>query len=69
MYHNGGVASSLETPPLHVKEPLDFVRHVQEDWECKVRRGINSLCTEKGIVLAKEVKHDAMFIIDIMLPC
>lgn len=55
LHHEGGVALGLEAPPLHVKEPLDFVREVQEDWEAKVRRGINTLCTEKGVVLAREV--------------
>lgn len=56
VYHQGGVASSIETPPLHKKEPLDFVRQVQEDWESKVRRGINALCTERSLVLAREVR-------------
>ena len=56
LYHGGGVASvNTEAPPLHRKEPLDFVLQVQEDWEAKLRRGINSLCTERGLVLAQEV--------------
>ena len=55
VHHEGGVALSIPAPPLHQKEPLDFVRQVQEDWESKVRRGINTLCTERGIALAREV--------------
>lgn len=55
VYHGGGVAQVVPAPPLHRKEPLDFVRQVQEDWESKVRRGINTLCTERGITLAREV--------------
>lgn len=55
LHHGGGVALKIEAPLLHSKEPLDFVRQVQEDWEAKVRRGINSLCTERGLILAREV--------------
>ena len=55
MYHGGGVALSVSAPPLHRKEPLDFVRQIQEDWESKVRRGINTLCAERGIALARQV--------------
>ena len=57
VYHGGGVALSVPVPPLHRKEPLDFVRQVQEEWESKVRRGINTLCTERGIALAREVSE------------
>lgn len=58
LYHDygEGVASvNTEASVFHRKEPLDFVRWVQEDWEAKVRRGINSLCTERGLILAREV--------------
>ena len=55
VHHEGGVAQFVPAPPLHKKEPLDFVRQVQEDWESKVRQGINTLCTERGIALARKV--------------
>ena len=55
VHHEGGVAQVVPAPPIHRKEPLDFVRQVQEDWESKIRRGINTLCTERGIALAREV--------------
>ena len=56
VHHGGGVAQIVPAPPLHRKEPLDFIRLVQEDWESMVRRGINTLCTERGIPLAREVR-------------
>ena len=55
VHHEGGVVLSIPAPPLCRKEPLDFVRGVQEDWESKVRRGINTLCKERGVALAREV--------------
>ena len=58
MHHGGGVAQVVPAPPLHQKEPLDYVRQVQEDWESKVRRGISALCTERGLALAREVGID-----------
>ena len=58
LHNEGGVPNSIETPLQHYKEPLDFIREAQEDWESKLRRGINTLCTEKGLVLAKEVCNE-----------
>ena len=31
------------------------MREVQEEWEAKLRRGVNALCTELGVPLAREV--------------
>ena len=31
------------------------MREVQEEWEVKLRRGLNTLCTELGVPLAREV--------------
>ena len=45
----------LDIPLEHRKEPLDFVREAQEEWEVKLRRGVNTLCTELGVHLAREV--------------
>ena len=55
LQNKGGVPGPLEVPLPHLKEPLDFLREAQEDWESKLRRGINALCTEKGVPLSKEV--------------
>lgn len=54
--NNGGVPHHLPIPRHHMKEPLDFVRGAQENWESKLRRGINLLCTEIGVPLSKEVR-------------
>ena len=45
----------LPIPLEHRKAPLDFVRETQEEWEVKLRRGVNTLCTELGVPLAREV--------------
>ena len=49
------VDSPITEPHPHHKEPLDFVRVAQEEWEAKLKRGINTLCTEKSLPLCKEV--------------
>ena len=53
--HQSGIPPPLDIPPKHRKEPLDFVREAQEEWEVKLRRGVNTLCTELGVPLAREV--------------
>ena len=53
--HQSGIPSPLDIPPRHRKEPLDFVREAQEEWEVKLRRGVNTLCTELGVPLTREV--------------
>ena len=51
----GVVPTVSATPPPQLKEPLDFLREAQEEWEGKLRRGINALCTDQGVPLAREV--------------
>lgn len=53
--HQSGIPPLLDIPSKHRKEPLDFVREAQEEWEVKLRRGVNTLCTELGVPLAREV--------------
>lgn len=55
VHSRGGVALSIDAPPTCRKEPLAFVAHAQEEWEAKVRRGVNALCTERGLLLARQV--------------
>ncbi|XP_064400158.1 TBC1 domain family member 19-like isoform X2 [Halichondria panicea] len=42
-----------ELRPL-CKEPLDFVRVAEEEWEATLRQGINTLAIEKNLPLCKE---------------
>ena len=53
--HQSGKPSPLDIPSEHRKEPLDFVREAQEKWEVKMKRGVNTLCTELGVPLSREV--------------
>ena len=53
--HQSGIPPPLDIPLEHKKEPLDFVREAQEEWEVKLRRGVNTLCTELGVPPAREV--------------
>ena len=53
--HQSGIPPPLDIPLEHRKELLDFVREAQEEWEVKLRRGVNTLCTELGVPLAREV--------------
>lgn len=61
MHHKGGATLRVPAPPLHKKEPLDFVRQVQEDWEAKIRGGIDTLCTERGVALVREVRGSTYY--------
>ena len=69
LQNKGGVPGPLEVPLPHLKEPLDFLREAQEDWESKLRRGINTLCTEKGVPLSKEVSCSKGVPLSKEVPC
>ncbi|KAK3100088.1 hypothetical protein FSP39_014568 [Pinctada imbricata] len=40
-------------PPEHVKEPLQFLRKAQLQWEKRILKSLNSMCTELNIPLAR----------------
>ncbi len=58
-----GIAGS-ELRPL-CKEPLDFVRVAEEEWEATLRRGINTLAIEKNLPLCKEVARFVLFFLQL----
>uniref|UniRef100_A0A672Q052 TBC1 domain family member 19-like n=1 Tax=Sinocyclocheilus grahami TaxID=75366 RepID=A0A672Q052_SINGR len=39
-------------PPEHTKEPLEYMRKAQVNWEKRILKSLNSMCTELGIPLA-----------------
>ena len=49
------VVNTVDVPPTHLKEPVDFVREAQEKWEDKLKQAINKLCTDYKVVLSQLV--------------
>uniref|UniRef100_A0A673J2Q7 TBC1 domain family member 19-like n=1 Tax=Sinocyclocheilus rhinocerous TaxID=307959 RepID=A0A673J2Q7_9TELE len=41
-------------PPEHTKEPLAYMRKTQVNWEKRILKSLNSMCTELGIPLARK---------------
>uniref|UniRef100_A0A8C2CGK5 TBC1 domain family, member 19 n=1 Tax=Cyprinus carpio TaxID=7962 RepID=A0A8C2CGK5_CYPCA len=41
-------------PPEHTKEPLAYMRKAQVNWEKRILKSLNSMCTELGIPLARK---------------
>uniref|UniRef100_A0A673LGL1 Rab-GAP TBC domain-containing protein n=1 Tax=Sinocyclocheilus rhinocerous TaxID=307959 RepID=A0A673LGL1_9TELE len=41
-------------PPEHTKEPLEYMRKAQVNWEKRILKSLNSMCTELGIPLARK---------------
>uniref|UniRef100_A0A8C7KFD6 TBC1 domain family, member 19 n=1 Tax=Oncorhynchus kisutch TaxID=8019 RepID=A0A8C7KFD6_ONCKI len=41
-------------PPEHAKEPLAYMRKAQVNWEKRILKSLNSMCTELGVPLARK---------------
>uniref|UniRef100_A0A9J7Z8S7 TBC1 domain family, member 19 n=1 Tax=Cyprinus carpio carpio TaxID=630221 RepID=A0A9J7Z8S7_CYPCA len=41
-------------PPEHTKEPLEYMCKAQVNWEKRILKSLNSMCTELGIPLARK---------------
>ncbi|KAJ6659415.1 hypothetical protein lerEdw1_019147, partial [Lerista edwardsae] len=41
-------------PPEHIKESLTYMRKAQGNWEKRILKSLNSMCTELGIPLAQK---------------
>ncbi|XP_030636679.1 TBC1 domain family member 19 [Chanos chanos] len=41
-------------PPEHIKEPLVYMRKAQANWEKRILKSLNSMCTELGVPLARK---------------
>ena len=69
LYHRRSPLPLLP-PSLLSAEPLAYMRLAQEDWEGRMRRGVNTLCTELGTPLAKEVyMNNHLYVYVCMLVC
>uniref|UniRef100_A0A3Q2QT79 TBC1 domain family, member 19 n=1 Tax=Fundulus heteroclitus TaxID=8078 RepID=A0A3Q2QT79_FUNHE len=42
-------------PPEHLKEPLAYMRKAQASWEKRILKSLNSMSTELGVPLARQV--------------
>ncbi len=51
-----GVGAVKHGPLPYCKEPLEFVRVAADDWEAILKRGINTLVSEKNLSLVTEVQ-------------
>ncbi|XP_038832034.1 TBC1 domain family member 19 [Salvelinus namaycush] len=52
--HVQPLPSHHAAPPEHAKEPLAYMRKAQVNWEKRILKSLNSMCTELGVPLARK---------------